>query len=160
MNLKLQIPHRNYVFNSIKPRDAKATAKFSHTTWENVAQFSPSICGCYIDLVDLADGKPHTFTIELTIPFNDQLALQAWQLYPNFICGEIEEEVKTSLRALVWGQVSPKVVKETLQFLDDEEIDDELPAVIPITLSLSFLNIRILQQLLVKVTIELLLLHH
>ena len=35
---------------------------------------------------------------------------------PNFICGEIEEEIKTSLRALVWGQVSLKVVKETLHY--------------------------------------------
>ena len=128
-----ELQRESFAYNSIKPRDAKATSKFSHSTWENVSQYSPSVCGCYVDLKDLADGQRHTFNIELAIPFTDQLALQAWQLYPNAICGEIEEEVKTSLRAMVWAQVNPNVVKDTLQFLDDTAIDEELPAVIPIT---------------------------
>ena len=128
-----ELQRESFAYNSIKPRDAKATSKFSHSTWENVSQYSPSVCGCYIDLKDIADGLPHKFTIELTIPFVDQLALQAWQLYPNSICGEIEEEVKTSLRAMVWSQVNPNIVKETLQFLEDKEIDEEIPSVIPIT---------------------------
>ena len=97
------------------------------------SKYSPSVCGCYVDLKDIADGKVHKLTIELTIPFVDQLALQAWQLYPNAICGEIEEEVKTSLRALVWCMVNPNVVKETFQFLEDKEIDEEMPSVVPIS---------------------------
>ena len=128
-----ELQRESFAYNSIKPRDAKATSKFSHSTWENVSQFSPSVCGCYIDLKDISDGLIHRFTIELTIPFVDQLALQAWQLYPNAVCGEIEEEVKTSLRAMVWAQVNPNIVKETLQFLEDKVIDEEMPAVIPIT---------------------------
>ena len=128
-----ELQRESFAYNSIKPRDAKATSKFSHSTWENVSQYSPSVCGCYVDLADLADGNRHSLNIELTIPFTDQLALQAWRLYPNAICGEIEEEVKTSLRALVWCQVNPNVVKDTLQFLDDTLINEELPAVIPIT---------------------------
>ena len=128
-----ELQRESFAYNSIKPRDAKATSKFSHSTWENVSQYSPSVCGCYVDLKDIADGQIHKLTIELTIPFIDQLALQAWQLYPNAICGEIEEEVKTSLRAMVWAQVNPNIVKETLQFLEDKEIDEQMPAVIPIT---------------------------
>ena len=128
-----ELQRESFAYNSIKPRDAKATAKFSHSIWENVSQYSPSVCGCYIDLADLADGLPHTFNMELTIPFVDQLALQAWQLYPNSICGEIEEEVKTSLRAMVWCQVNPNIIKDTLQFLNDTPIDEDIPAVIPIT---------------------------
>ena len=128
-----ELQRESFAYNSIQPRDAKATAKFSHSIWENVSQYSPSVCGCYIDLADLADGLPHTFNMELTIPFVDQLALQAWQLYPNQICGEIEEEVKTSLRAMVWCQVNPNVIKDTMQFLNDTPIDEDIPAVIPIT---------------------------
>ena len=128
-----ELQRESFAYNSIKPRDAKATSKYSHSTWENVSQYSPSICGCYVDLKDIADGQIHKLTIELTIPFVDQLALQAWQLYPNAICGEIEEEVKTSLRAMVWCQINPNVVKETLQFLEDKAIDEEMPSVIPIT---------------------------
>lgn len=45
----------------------------------------------------------------------------------NSICSEIEEEVKTSLRAMVWYQVKPNDVKDTLQFLDGTVIDEELP---------------------------------
>ena len=127
------LQRESFAYNSIKPRDAKASSKFSHSIWENVAQYSPSVCGTYIDLVDIADGQPHTFTIELTIPFTDQLVLQAWQLYPNAICGEIEEEVKTSLRAMVWCQINPNIVKETLQFLEDKEITEQIPAVVPIS---------------------------
>ena len=113
-----ELQWESFAYNSIKPRDAKASSKFSHSIWENVAQYSPSVCGCYIDLVDIADGQPHTFTIELTIPFTDQLALQAWQLYPNAICGEIEEEEKILLHAMVWCQVYPNIVKQTLEFLE------------------------------------------
>ena len=128
-----ELQRESFAYNSILPRDAKATAKFSHSTWENVSQYSPSVAGVWIDLAEIADGKPHTFTTEYTIPFNRLLALQAWQLYPNEICGEIEAEVRTSLSAMVWCMVNPNVVKETLQFLDDKPIDEELPAVIPIT---------------------------
>ena len=128
-----ELQRESFAYNSIKPRDAKATSKFSHSTWENVSQYSPSICGCYVDLKDIADGQLHKFTIELTIPFVDQLALQAWQLYPNAICGEIEEEVKTSLRAMVWCMINPNTVKETLKFLEDTAINEEMPAVVPIT---------------------------
>ena len=34
---------------------------------------------------------------------------------------------------MVWCQVNPNVVKETLQFLDDVAINEDLPAVVPIT---------------------------
>ena len=129
-----ELQRESFAYNSIKPRDCKAAAKYSHSLWENVSQFSPSVCGCYVDLKDLTDKKKHRVTIELSIPFDDQLALQAWQLYPNKICGEIEEEVKTSLSALVWCQVNPNVVKETLQFLDDKPIEDDFSnAVVAIT---------------------------
>lgn len=123
-----QLQRESFAYNTLKPRDAKATAKFSHSLWENVAKFSPSVCGCYVDIKDLlaADGqtpKDTVITMELTVPFNDQLALQAWQLYPNSICGEIEEEIKTSLSALVWAQVPISAVKEVEEFLNNRIYD-------------------------------------
>ena len=118
-----QLQRESFAYNTLKPRDAKATSKYSHSLWENVCKFSPSVCGAYINIRDLlaADGitpKDTTVTIELAIPFTDHLALQAWQLYPNSICGEIEEEVKTSLSALVYAPIDPNVVKENLEFLE------------------------------------------
>ena len=34
---------------------------------------------------------------------------------------------------MVWCQVNPNVVMDTLQFFDDKGIDEKLPAVIPVT---------------------------
>ena len=128
-----ELIRESFAYNSIRPRDAKATSKNRFTTWENSSQMSPSICGDYYDMTVLADGKPHTLAFELTIYFTDQLAFQAWQLYPNSLIGEIEEEVSTALDAMVWHQVNPNVVKEVKQFLNDTVINEEIPAVVPIT---------------------------
>lgn len=71
--------------------------------------------------------------MELTILFVDQLAIQEWRLYPNQICGEIEEEVKSPLRAMEWCPVNPNIIKDTLRFLKDTFVDEDIPTVIPIT---------------------------
>ena len=123
-----ELQRESFAYNSIKPRDAKATSKFSHSIWENVCKYSPSVCGIYVDVIDAVRAAGVDVTMELTIPFDDQLALQAWQLYPNQICGQIEEEVKTSLRAMVWAPIDPKVVKETEEFLTNTAFNDVLPS--------------------------------
>ena len=128
-----ELQRESFAYNSIKPRDAKATAKFSHSIWENVSKYSPSVCGVYVNIGACAKAEGANIEMELTIPFNDQLALQAWQLYPNSICGEIEEEVKTSLRAMVWAPVEPKVVSETTNFLYNTHAIATLPNITDIT---------------------------
>lgn len=110
-----ELIRESFAYNSIKPAIAKGNSRFSSTTWENVKDFSYSVCGKYIPLTELADGNEHQFELDLIIPFSDQLALQAWQLYPNRICGEIEEEVKTSLAALVWCMVPYDGVASTIE---------------------------------------------
>ncbi|OHT17075.1 hypothetical protein TRFO_41320 [Tritrichomonas foetus] len=97
----------------------------------------PSVCGDYFDFSLLADCQPHILSNHLSIYFIDQLAFQAWRLYPNIICREIAEEVQTSLDALIWYQVNPNVVKETIEFVSGTEIKDEIPNYIPITLKLT-----------------------
>ena len=128
-----ELQRESFAYNCIKPRDAKATSKFAHSVWENVANYSPSVCGVYVDILDCVRATGLDISMELTIPFEDQLALQAWQLYPNSVCGQIEEEVKTSLRAMVWAPIDPRIVKETNEFLENKALTDVLPANIPIT---------------------------
>ena len=128
-----ELIRESFAFNSIKPADAKEPAKNRYTLWENVARMSPSVCGVYVPLSSLSDGNVHTITLELSIFFTDQLAFQAWQLYPNSICGEIEEEVKTSLEALVWCQIQPSVVKEIEELLTCSTIDQQVPEYVPIS---------------------------
>ena len=120
------------LYNSIKGRSQKATAKFSHSTWENVSNMNESVCGVYIPLADIADGQPHKVQMELTIPYQDLLKYQAFTLYPNRIVGELKELVQTSMEG-VWAPINPSVVKERLEFLDDSSIAESFPANIGIT---------------------------
>ena len=122
-----------FAYNSIKGRSQKATAKFSHSTWENVSMMSESVCGIYVPLADIADGQPHKVQMELTIPYQDFLKYQAFTLYPNEIVGELKELVQTSMEGFVWAPISPKVVKENIEFLDNSTIAEDIPSNIPIT---------------------------
>ena len=107
----------SYAYNSIRSKESKQNSPHSHSLWENVCQMSPNVAGIYIPLKNFCynDGENATYVnvkLELIIPFTDQLALQAWRLYPNRILGEIEEEINTSLNGLVWCQLQPQIVGE------------------------------------------------
>ena len=123
-----ELIRESFAYNSIKPIDAKEPAKHRYSLWENTSRMSPSVCGVYVPLTLLADGNAHRITFEASIYFTDQLAFQAWQLYPNSICGEIEEEIKSSTEALVWHQVQPSVVKEIEELLNCSIIEQDVPA--------------------------------
>ena len=106
----------SFAYNSIRPKDAKTSSPNSHSLWESVCCMSPNVAGVYIPLAKFALEKEVPVKMELTIPFTDQLALQAWRLYPNRILGEMEEEVQFCLDALVWCQLQPKSVGEIKKF--------------------------------------------
>ena len=104
----------SFAYNSIRSQESKLNSPHSHSLWENVINMSPNVCGVYIPIElltwDLGQKAYVHVELELIIPFTDQLALQAWRLYPNRILGEIEEEVRFCLDGLVWCQVPPKNV--------------------------------------------------
>lgn len=105
----------SFAYNSIKPDSAKGNSRFSSSTWENVKNFRYCVCGKFIEATLFNDTNEHEVELELVFPFTDQLALQAWQLYPNKICGEIEEEIKTSLNGLVWAMIPYDSVAKTIE---------------------------------------------
>ena len=132
-NTQDEAVREQFAYNSIKGRPQKATAKFYHSTWENVSNKNDSVCGVYIPLADIADGQPHKVQMELAIPYQDFLKYQAFTLYPNRIVGELQELVQTSLEGFVWAPLNPSVVKEREEFLDDSSIAESFPANIGIT---------------------------
>ena len=132
-NTQDEAVREQFAYNSIKARSQKATAKFSHSTWENVSNMNESVCGVYIPLADIADAQPHKFTMELTIPYQDLLKYQAFTLYPNRIVGELKELVQTSMEGFVWAPINPSIVKERIEFLDDKTIAETFPSNIAIT---------------------------
>ncbi len=109
-----------YAYNVIKGKAQKATAKFAHTIYENVANKDSSVCGIYASLSDLADGQVHTYPFEFVVPYTDMLKYQAFTLYPNAIVGELMELLQTSTDAFVWAPVPPSACIEEHCFLTGE----------------------------------------
>ena len=132
-NTQDEAVREQFAYNSIKGRSQKATAKFSHSTWENVSNMNESVCGIYIPCADIADAQPHKFAMELTIPYQDFLKYQAFTLYPNKISGELKELTQSSLEGFVWAPINPSIVKERIEFLDDKTIAESFPSNLALT---------------------------
>ena len=132
-NTQDEAVREQFAYNSIKGRSQKATAKFSHSTWENVSNMNESVCGIYIPCADIADAQPHKFAMELTIPYQDFLKYQAFTLYPNKIAGELKELTQSSLEGFVWAPINPSIVKERIEFLDDKTIAESFPSNLALT---------------------------
>ena len=126
-NTQDEAVREQFAYNCLKPRAEKATAKYSHSTWDNVSSFSESVCGIYVPLSELADGHEHSYNMELVIPYTDLLKYQAFMLYPNAICGEIKELVETSIDGFVWAPISPSVVKDALETWTGDVMSIKLP---------------------------------
>ncbi len=113
-----QMIRESFAYNAIRAKDVKIASPKAHSLWEKVSKYLPGVCGVYIPLKKFENGAVVEVKMELIIPFTDQLALQAWRLYPNRILGEIEEEIRTSLEGLVWCQIDPIAVADVLRFMD------------------------------------------
>ena len=114
-----EMTRESYAYNSTRPKDVKNGTSKAHSLWENVINMSPNVAGVYIPLKDLlwssATIKYVDVKMDLIIPFTDQLTFQYWRLYPNYALGEIVEEIRTSLDALVWCQIPPENVARVKQ---------------------------------------------
>ena len=111
-----------FCYSTIKPYSEKNTRKYTHSLYENVSDYSQSVCGTYVDLVDIMDGQKHDVEFEMNLPFEDMLALQAFDLYPNRIVGDIEIRFYVKPAGLVYCQVDPRKIKEVKEFMEDSTI--------------------------------------
>ena len=136
-----QLIRESFAYNAIRAREVKIASPKAHSLWEKVSKYLPGVCGVYIPLRQFANNAIVPVQMELVIPFTDQLALQAWRLYPNRILGEVEEEIRTSLEALVWCQVDPLAVADVLRFMDYEvNALYYTPTICPITTHFTQIN--------------------
>ena len=111
-----------FCYSTIKPYSEKKTRKYTHSLYENVSDYSQSVCGTYVDLNTLMDGQKHEVEFEMNLPFEDMLAFQAFDLYPNRIVGDIEIRFYVKPVGLVYCQVDPRKIKEVKEFMEDESI--------------------------------------
>ena len=68
------------------------------------------------------DGQKHDVEFEMNLPFEDILAFQAFDLYPNRVVGDIEIRFYVKPVGLVYCQVDPRTIKEVKEFMEDSSI--------------------------------------
>ena len=112
-----------FAYATLKPKQEKKTRKYIHSLYENVDIYSPSVCGTYINVADFKDGLPHEVEFELNLPFDNILALQAFDLYPNSICGDLELKFYVKPKGLVWCMVNPINVAEYKTMIEGDDLD-------------------------------------
>ena len=112
-----------FAYSTLKPRNEKKTRKYVHSLYENVSMYSPSVCGTYIDITEFKDGLPHPVEFEINLPFDNILALQAFDLYPNIVCGDLELKFYVKPRGLVWCMVDPMNIKEYKEMMEGLSIN-------------------------------------
>ena len=112
-----------FAYSSIKPKSDKKTKKFTHSLYENVSNYSPSVCGAYINIDDFKDGLPHPVEFEVNLPFEDILALQAFDLFPNAIVGDMELKFYVKPKGLVWCAIDPMKVKDYKEYFEGEDLN-------------------------------------
>ena len=112
-----------FAYSTLKPKQEKKTRKYVHSLYENVSIYSPSVCGAYIDVAEFKDGLPHPVEFEINLPFDNILALQAFDLYPNSVCGDLELKFYVKPRGLVWCMIDPMNVKDYKEMMEGESIN-------------------------------------
>ena len=111
-----------FAYSTLKPKNEKKTRKYTHSLYENVSYYSPSVCGTYINIADFKDGLPHPVEFEMNLPFDNILALQAFDMYPNSVCGDLELKFYVKPRGLVWCMVDPTNVHTYKEVMEGERI--------------------------------------
>lgn len=112
-----------FLYGVMKPENEKIRRRFVHTLWENVSNYSNTICGSYMNLDDFRANNMVTTEFEANIPDDDLLALQAFDIFPNGLIGDISLKLKFASDGLVWGVVDPNIVAEKKAFLEESPLE-------------------------------------
>ena len=116
-----EMTREGFAYSNLKGFSERKTRKFIHSLYENVSNYSSSVCGTYLDVDDLKDGATHDFTMKLNIPFTDLLALQAFREFPSSIVGQLAFKGYFSHQGMVYTFVNPATVKDYKEIIQGEE---------------------------------------
>ena len=131
-----------FAYSAIKTQQDKKRKRYTHSLYENVANYSPSVCGTYININDFKDGLPHEVEFEANLPFDDILALQAFDLYPNSVCGNLELKFYVKPRGLVWCAIDPLKVKDYKEYVQGEDLNLSITQNLPAMINHGFTQIN------------------
>jgi hypothetical protein len=96
----------------MKPVTEKQNKRNTHSLWEEVHNYNPSICGKYFSLWDLHIAKTTgnsklRVQFPIIVGFDDLLPFQFFTLYPSAVLGDLALVIRVSPDALVWCSVHP-----------------------------------------------------
>ena len=110
-----------FLYSSVKPEAEKKRRRFVHSLWENISNYSQTHAGAYVNLNSFKNTGRSEVEFDLNVPFDDLLALQAFDLFPNGIIGDLSIRFQVSPAGLVWAVLDPYTVAETKAFLEDDD---------------------------------------
>ena len=110
-----------FLYSAVKPEDEKKRRRFVHSLWENVVNYSQTIAGSYVNLNNFKTNGRCQTEFDLNVPFDDLLAFQAFDLFPNGLIGDLSIRFQVSPQGLVWAVLDPYTVAETKIFLEDND---------------------------------------
>ena len=110
-----------FLYSSVKPEAEKKRRRFVHSLWENISAYSQTHAGAYINLNSFKNNGRSEVEFDLNVPFDDLLALQAFDLFPNGVIGDLSIRFQVSPAGLVWAVLDPYTVAEAKVFLEDND---------------------------------------
>ena len=110
-----------FLYSSVKPETEKKRRRFVHSLWENVSSYSQTHAGSYVNLNSFKKNGKTFVEFDLNVPFDDLLALQAFDLFPNGIIGDLSIRFQVSPAGLVWAAIDPYTVAEAKAYLEDND---------------------------------------
>ena len=110
-----------FLYSAVKPEAEKKRRRFVHSLWENVINYSQTIAGSYVNLNSFKENGKTQVEFDLNVPFDDLLALQTFDLFPNGVIGDLSIRFQVSPAGLVWAVLDPYTVAETKVFLEDND---------------------------------------
>ena len=110
-----------FLYSAVKPETEKKRRRFVHSLWENVSNYSQTVAGTYVNLNSFKSNGKSQVEFDLNVPFDDLLALQAFDLFPNGIIGDLSIRFQVTPAGLVWAAIDPYTVAETKAYLEDND---------------------------------------
>ena len=97
--------YENFLFSSFRAKGEIANKKYVYSPYEEVSKLDNSYCGMYIPIGELVNGSYRE--LDLIIPYDTLLAMEAFDLYPNRIFGDLKIVFNTSSEAFVHTEINP-----------------------------------------------------
>ena len=97
--------YENFLFSTFRAKGEMANKKFVYSPYDEVSSMDNSICGLFVPVGELVNGSYQD--LDLIIPYNTLLALEAFDMYPNRIFGDIKLVFSITQDAFVHAEVCP-----------------------------------------------------